>query len=161
MDDLLKVGIADYKVGRAPSHIISYGLGSCIGISLYDPMTKIGGLVHVLLPDSKEAYASENPAKFADTGIPLLLEKVVEFGASRYRLQAKLAGGAQMFQFANPSPIMTVGIRNCESAKKILHDCGIKIASEDLGGTYGRTVEMDLETGLYKVRTVNKGEKTI
>ncbi len=161
MEDLLKVGIADYKVGKAPSRIISYGLGSCIGISLYDPVTKIGGLVHVLLPNSKEAYASENPAKFADTGIPLLVEKVVAFGASRSHLQAKLAGGAQMFQFSNPSPIMTVGARNCENAKKALQQCGIRIVSEDLGGTYGRTVEIDLSTGLYKVKTVNKGEKTI
>ncbi|WP_196602265.1 chemotaxis protein CheD [Pectinatus frisingensis] len=161
MAEALKVGIADYKVGKAPDKIISYGLGSCIGITLYDPVIKIGGLVHIMLPDSTQARANENPAKFADTGIPLLLDKVISMGAVKTRLIAKLAGGSQMFQFAGTSDIMAIGKRNAELARKTLQNCAIKIAGEDLGGTYGRTVEIDLETGLYKIRTINKGEKTI
>ncbi|TCS80969.1 chemotaxis protein CheD [Pectinatus cerevisiiphilus] len=161
MAELLRVGIADYKVGRSPNMIISYGLGSCVGITLYDSKIKVGGLVHIMLPDSTQARANENPAKFADTGIPLLLKEIIALGAEKSRVEAKLAGGSQMFQFAGASDIMAIGKRNAELAKKTLQQCGIRIISEDLGGTYGRTVEMDLNTGLYKIKTINKGEKTI
>ena len=83
MPELIRVGMADYKVGSAPATIISYGLGSCIGISIYDPQTKIGGLLHIMLPDSTQSRPSENPAKFADTGIPLMLADILQLGASR------------------------------------------------------------------------------
>ena len=161
MADLIRVGMADYKVGSAPSTIISYGLGSCIGISLYDPQTKIGGLLHIMLPDSTQARPTENPAKFADTGLPLMLKDVLALGANRARLVAKIAGGAQMFAFQNATDIMRVGTRNAEAAKKILKDLNIKIIAEDTGGTYGRTVSIDLNDGVYKVKTIDKGEKEI
>ena len=161
MPELIRVGMADYKVGCAPATIISYGLGSCIGVSLYDPKTKIGGLLHIMLPDSTQSKASENPAKFADTGIPLMLEKLLHMGASRTRLIAKMAGGAQMFAFANATDIMRVGARNAEAAKRILKEMNIRIIAEDTGGTYGRTVQIDLETGIYKVKTIDKGEKEL
>ena len=161
MADLIRVGMADYKVGSAPSTIISYGLGSCIGISLYDPQTKVGGLLHIMLPDSTQARPTDNPAKFADTGLPLMLKDVLALGAVKTRLVAKIAGGAQMFAFQNATDIMRVGSRNAEAAKKILKDQGIKIIAEDTGGTYGRTVSIDLNDGVYKVKTIDKGEKTI
>ena len=149
MAQLVKVGMADYKVGRSPSTLISYGLGSCIGVSLYDPVKKIGGLLHIMLPDSTQARSSDNPAKFADTGIPLMINDVV----------AKIAGGAQMFSFSNATDIMRVGNRNALTCKQILKRNGIKVIAEDTGGTYGRTVSIDLETGLYKVKTIDRGEK--
>ncbi|MDY4696609.1 chemotaxis protein CheD [Selenomonas montiformis] len=161
MAELIRVGMADYKVGRAPASLISYGLGSCIGISLYDPQAKVGGLLHIMLPDSTQARPTDNPAKFADTGLPLMLQKVLDLGASRSRLVAKMAGGAQMFAFANATDIMRVGARNAEAAKKILQDMNIRLIAEDTGGTYGRTVQIDLETGVYKVKTIDKGEKEI
>ena len=161
MADLIRVGMADYKVGRAPSTIISYGLGSCIGISLYDPQTKAGGLLHIMLPDSTQARPTDNPAKFADTGLPLMLRDVLELGASRSRLVAKIAGGAQMFAFANATDIMRVGARNAEAARKILKELNIRLLSEDTGGNYGRTVQIDLNDGVYKVKTIDKGEKEI
>ena len=161
MADLIRVGMADYKVGQAPSTIISYGLGSCIGISLYDPQTKVGGLLHIMLPDSTQARPTDNPAKFADTGLPLMLKDVLALGASRTRLVAKIAGGAQMFAFANATDIMRVGARNAEAAKKILKDLNIRLIAEDTGGTYGRTVSIAMETGVYKVKTIDKGEKEI
>ena len=161
MADLIRVGMADYKVGQAPSTIISYGLGSCIGISLYDPQTKVGGLLHIMLPDSTQARPTDNPAKFADTGLPLMLKDVLALGASRTRLVAKIAGGAQMFAFANATDIMRVGARNAEAAKKTLKDLNIRLIAEDTGGTYGRTVSIDMETGVYKVKTIDKGEKEI
>jgi chemotaxis protein CheD len=161
MADLIKVGMADYKVGRSPSTLISYGLGSCIGISLYDPQRKIGGLLHIMLPDSTQARSSDNPAKFADTGIPLMINDVIALGASRSRLVAKIAGGAQMFAFSNATDIMRVGTRNAESCKQILKRNGIRVIAEDTGGTYGRTVSIDLSTGAYKVKTIDRGEKNI
>ena len=161
MADLIKVGMADYKVGRSPSVLISYGLGSCIGISLYDPQRKIGGLLHIMLPDSTQARTSDNPAKFADTGIPLMINDVIALGASRSRLVAKIAGGAQMFAFSNATDIMRVGTRNAETCKQILKRNGIRVIAEDTGGNYGRTVSIDLATGSYKVKTIDRGEKNI
>ncbi len=154
MASLIRVGMADYKVGRA-------GLGSCIGISLYDPQTKIGGLLHIMLPDSNQARASDNPAKFADTGLPLMLNDVIAMGASKSRLVAKIAGGAQMFAFSNATDIMRVGTRNADTVKKILQRMGIRLIAEDTGGNYGRTVQIDLSNGVYKVKTIDRGEKDI
>lgn len=161
MPELIRVGMADYKVGRAPDTLISYGLGSCIGISLYDPQAKVGGLLHIMLPDSTQARPTDNPAKFADTGLPLMLGDVLQLGASRSRLVAKIAGGSQMFAFANATDIMRVGARNAEAAKKVLRSLNIRLIAEDTGGTYGRTVQINLETGIYKVKTIDKGEKEI
>lgn len=161
MPELVKVGMADAKVGTAPSTLISYGLGSCIGISLYDPQTKVGGLLHIMLPDSTQSRANENRAKFADTGIPDMLNEVLKLGASRSRLVAKIAGGAQMFAFANATDIMRVGQRNAQAAKEVLASLGIPIIGEDTGGSYGRTVSIDLSNGVYKVKTIDKGEKEI
>ncbi|MGL5269773.1 MAG: chemotaxis protein CheD [Selenomonadaceae bacterium] len=161
MSELIRVGMADYKVGRAPASIISYGLGSCIGITMYDPVTKVGGLLHIMLPDSTQARSSENAAKFADTGIAAMLKDVLQLGASRPRLVAKIAGGAQMFSFANATDIMRVGERNAEAVKVVLAEHSIRLIAEDTGGNYGRTVQIDLESGIYRIKTINKGEKEI
>jgi len=161
MAELIKVGMADYKVGRAPATIISYGLGSCIGVSLYDPKTKVGGLLHIMLPDSSQSRSKENPAKFADTGLPLMLNDVIKLGGSKSRLVAKMAGGAQMFAFANASDIMKVGQRNAEAVRAMLKQAGIRLLAEDTGGNYGRTVQINLENGVYTVKTMVKGEKEI
>ncbi|MBQ9364249.1 MAG: chemotaxis protein CheD [Schwartzia sp.] len=161
MAELIKVGMADYKVGRAPSIIISYGLGSCIGVSLYDPVSKVGGLLHIMLPDSTQSRSSENPAKFADTGVPLLLKDVLALGANRSKLVAKMAGGAQMFAFAKATDIMRVGARNAEAVKALLKDMKIPVIAEDTGENYGRTVQINLENGVYTVKTMVKGEKEI
>ena len=161
MADLIRVGMADYKVGRAPSTLISYGLGSCVGISLYDTQAKVGGLLHIMLPDSTQSRVSENPAKFADTGLPLMMGELLQMGANRRRLVAKIAGGAQMFAFANATDIMRVGVRNAEAVKRVLKELDIRLLAEDTGGNYGRTVQIDLDTGAYKVKTIDKGEKEI
>lgn len=161
MSELLRVGMADYKVGKAPASIISYGLGSCIGVTLYDSVTKVGGLLHIMLPDSTQARSNENPAKFADTGLAIMLKDVLGLGASRSRLVAKVAGGSQMFQFANATDIMRVGQRNADAVKKVLAELNIRVIAEDTGGNYGRTVQIDLDTGVYKIKTIDKGEKEI
>jgi chemotaxis protein CheD len=161
MSELIRVGMADYKVGRSPASLISYGLGSCIGIAFYDPFSKIGGLLHIMLPDSSQARSNENPAKFADTGIPLMLSDMVSLGAVKNRIVAKIAGGAQMFKFANATDIMRVGERNAEAVKTILKELNIKLIANDTGGNYGRTVELKLDTGIYRIKTIDKGEKEL
>ena len=161
MPDLIKVGMADYKVGTAPSTLISYGLGSCIGLSLYDPKAQVGGLLHYMLPDSKQARPTDTPAKFIDTGFPLMLADVLRLGAVKSRLVAKIAGGAQLFAFSNSTSVMRVGERNAQAAKELLAQHGIRLIAEDTGLNYGRTVSIDLNNGVYTVKTVSKGDKTI
>ncbi|SEJ63153.1 chemotaxis protein CheD [Propionispira arboris] len=161
MSELIRVGMADYKVGRAPASLISYGLGSCVGVTLYDPAMKVGGLLHIMLPDSTQARSNENPAKFADTGIPLMLKEIIALGAVRSRVIAKIAGGSQMFKFANATDIMRVGERNSQAVKVVLKDLNIRIIADDTGGNYGRTVELQLDTGVYRIKTIDKGEKEI
>ena len=161
MSDLIKVGMADYKVGRNPANLISYGLGSCVGIALYDSIAKVGGLAHIMLPDSTQARSAENPAKFADTALPLMLSEMLKLGATKSRVIAKIAGGAQMFTFANATDIMRVGERNAEAVRLILKKIDIRIIADDTGGNYGRTVELKLENGIYRVKTIDKGEKEL
>lgn len=161
MSRLIKVGMADYKIGQLPDRLISYGLGSCVGIALYDPHPCIGGLAHIMLPDSKQARRSDNPAKFADTALPAMLQEMLQNGAVKSRIIAKIAGGAQMFTFANATDIMRVGERNVEAVRRVLMDLGLPLAAEDTGGNYGRTVELRTESGILYVRTVDRGEKEL
>ena len=161
MSQLIKVGMADYKVGKNPDSLITYGLGSCIGIALYDAVAKVGGLSHIMLPDSQQARSSDNPAKFADTALPLMVDDMIRLGAMRSRLKAKIAGGAQMFTFANATEIMRVGERNGEAVRATLKKMDIILVAADTGGNYGRTVELKLESGLFRIKTIDKGEKEI
>ena len=161
MAELIKVGMADYKVGCYPASLISYGLGSCIGIAIYDPITKIGGLAHIMLPDSKQARSTENLAKFADTCLPIMLEAMIKLGAMKSRMTAKIAGGAQMFAFTNSTDIMRVGERNAEAVRAVLKKLDIRLIADDTGGNYGRTVELKLDTGVFKIKTIDKGEKEL
>lgn len=161
MGNVVKVGMADLNICKSPDVITTLGLGSCIGLTLYDPVTKIGGLVHYMLPDSKQVRNNENIAKFADTGIEELLKKVVAAGANRQRLVAKIAGGAKMFETGGPSSIGNIGERNAEAAKQILKQKGIRLIAEDTGLNYGRTVELHCETGDFYIKSVGKKLKVI
>jgi len=161
MAELIKVGMADYKVGRNPASLISYGLGSCVGVALYDPVAKVGGLAHIMLPDSTQARSTENPAKFADTCLPLMVAEMIKQGAAKNRLVAKIAGGAQMFAFANATDIMRVGERNSETVRAVLKNLDLKLVAEDCGGNYGRTVELKLDNGAFRIKTIDKGEKEL
>lgn len=161
MPELIKVGMADLKAGKNPDSIISYGLGSCVGIALYDPQTKIGGLAHIMLPDSTQARATDNKAKFADTALPVLLDEVLALGGSRSRLTAKIAGGSQMFSFAQATDVMRIGDRNAEAVRAVLKSMSIRLVAEDVGGNYGRTVELLLDSGAFLIKTVNKGENRL
>ena len=161
MGATIKVGMADLNVCKAPDAITTLGLGSCIGIAVYDPVTKIGGLAHIMLPDSTKIRNNSNIAKFADTGIEELVKKIIAIGGNKSRLEAKIAGGAQMFAFQNKSDMVRVGERNVEASKKKLKQLGIPLKAEDTGLNYGRTVIFYPETGRFIIRSAGKPEKTI
>lgn len=161
MSEMIKVGMADAKVCHAPDAITTLGLGSCVGVALYDKMSKISGLVHVMLPDSTKVRQNHNKAKFADTGIDLLIDMMKAEGANVRSLTAKIAGGAQMFAFSGNSDMLRVGERNAEAVKKKLAELNIRILAEDTGLNYGRTVEFYPENGDFIIKAVGKPPKTI
>ncbi|MGN6711770.1 chemotaxis protein CheD [Anaerocolumna jejuensis] len=161
MSIMVKVGMADLNVCSSPDALTTLGLGSCVGISLYDSVSKTAGMVHVMLPDSTKIKNNENIAKFADTGIDALIDKMVLLGANRHRLVAKIAGGAQMFAFSSNNDMLRIGERNVEASKSKLASLGIKILAEDTGLNYGRTIEFYAETGELYVKSVGKPLKII
>lgn len=158
---VIKVGMADLNVSKAPGIITTLGLGSCVGITLYDKYNKIGGLAHIMLPSSKEIKNNDNKAKFADTGIVLLIAKMLEIGARRRNLVGKLTGGSQMFSFNSNNNILKIGERNVIASKKILNELNIPIIATDTGGNYGRTIELNLEDGSLLVKTIGHGTRII
>lgn len=162
MAEVIKVGMADLKLCKAPDSVTTLGLGSCVGVAIRDPITKIGGLAHVMLPNSTQfAGNANNIPKFADTGTKELVRQIVAAGGNRARLVAKIAGGAQMFAFQNKSELVAVGDRNVASVKAVLAELKIPILASDTGLNFGRTVIFYPETGEFVIKAVGKGEKTI
>lgn len=159
MATVVKVGIADLNVVKSPDSLISYALGSCVGICLYDSMAKIAGMSHVLLPSKTES--DKNLMKFADTAIPMLMDRMLKMGANRIRMTAKIAGGANMFSGMMRSSTSRIGERNVEQTKATLKELGIRIVAEDTGGTYGRTIEFSGETGILYVRSLSNQNKEL
>ncbi len=157
----VKVGMADLNICKAPDMITTLGLGSCIGIAVYDPVLKIGGLAHIMLPDSTQMRNNSNIAKFADTGIEELVKRVVMAGANKRRLVAKIAGGAKMFQVSGLSTVGNVGERNAQASRAKLKQLGIPLLAEDTGLNYGRTVELYPETGEFRIKAVGKTIRSI
>ena len=161
MGVVIKVGMADLKTGKDPDILTTLGLGSCIGIALWDPTTKIGGLAHVMLPDSTKIRNNSNIAKFADTGITELVRQMEELGAPKRRLVAKIAGGAKMFEVSGTTSVGNIGEKNAIASKEKLKELGIPILAEDTGLNYGRTVELDCSNGDYIIKAVGKPVKAI
>lgn len=157
MNDPIRVRMAEYYVGQSPDVLVTIGLGSCIGIALFDSIKKIGGLIHIMLPENKKGL---KPAKYADTGIPFLIDKMIQAGAYRDNIKAKIAGGAHMFSSDGDLNIR-VGARNIEAVTDILKDNKIKILGKDVGENYGRTMEFYTEDGRVVIRSYKKGKKII
>lgn len=155
----IKVGISDYKVAEAPDKLITLGLGSCIGIAIYNRKTRRGGLSHIMLPYSVDFRDSSNIAKFADLAIPAMVEDIKQ-GSLDPRLVAKIAGGASMFNFSE-TPGGSVGKRNTEAVEKILKDLRIPIIGQDTGGNVGRTMIVNLDSFDVNIRMVNGKIKTL
>lgn len=154
------VGMADYKVARTPDKLMTAGLGSCIGVCIYDLNSQVAGLGHIMLPNFKESNRG-NLAKYADTCLEIMLMELKKMGANRSRLQAKMAGGAQMFSFAGKAPLLKIGERNAEAVQAELKKAGIPLLAYDVGGTFGRTINFDIRTGSLHIKTINHGEKVI
>jgi chemotaxis protein CheD len=155
---VIKVGIADMNVVESPNTIRTSGLGSCVGIVLYSSLKPIAGLAHIMLPEASISKSGTlNKAKFADTATVELVERLEGLGIKRSTLLAKIAGGAQMFQFTGTSDVMRIGPRNVEAVKNTLQSLRIKLVSEDVGGNSGRTIEFCPATHELTIRTVNKG----
>jgi chemotaxis protein CheD len=161
MEKIIKVGMADLQASIHPAILTTLGLGSCVGIALYDSGTKIIGLSHAMLPDSKSSRNSSNVAKFVDTAVDALIAEMIKLGANRNRISAKLAGGAQMFSFPQGTDLMRIGMRNVNAAKEKLKELGIPIVSEDTGSNYGRTIELNSSTGMLIIKTIGYGIKQI
>lgn len=159
-DDILKVGIADLKVAKRETGIITYALGSCIGICLLDPLPKIAGMVHIMLPETN-AGRIDNIAKYATTGIPALIKQMAAAGANPARMKAKIAGGAQMFKMTQGSAIGEIGKRNQQKVKEVLAAFNIPIIAEDCGANYARTLVFYRESGIAEVRSYDRGVKRI
>lgn len=142
----ITVGIADMKMAQREGELITYALGSCIGICLYDPAIKLAALIHIMLPINMEA-GRKNTMKYADTGIRETLKQMQAKGASKARMVAKIAGGASMFEVSGNSSLGNIGQRNVESVRLNLRREGIKLVAENVGGTSARTLSFDAATG--------------
>lgn len=160
MNNVINVGMADLKTTKAPNILMTAGLGSCIGICIHDPIVKVGGMAHIMLP-AANGNNGGNPAKYADSAMELLISDILRLGAQKSRLRAKIAGGAQMFSFPGKPPVLKIGDRNAEAVAEELKRFGIPLVISDVGGSFGRTIHFDVGTGDLKVRTINHGEKVI
>ncbi len=155
------VGIADMGITQDNEDgLITYSLGSCIGVAIYDPVAGVGGLLHYMLPESQldPQKAQKNPFMFADTGIPLLFKEAYRFGASKNRIIVKAAGGSQIL---DDSGFFNIGKRNYMALRKILWRNNVLIKSEDIGGQVSRTVRLDLSSGKVWVKYSGEGEKEL
>lgn len=161
--ETIAVGLGELKSGTRPEQVlVCYGLGSCIGLALYDPMAHVGVMVHVVLPDSSLARGQMlQPGKFGDTAVPSAVAEAVKLGAVRSRLVARIAGGARMLNVVGTGSKLDIGSRNSEAVRAALEQHGLRLAADDTGGTYGRTLQLFVGTGRLLVSTVGRGEKEL
>ena len=153
------VGISDMKISRAPGTIITYALGSCIGVCFYDAQIQMGALLHIMLPEAPQKI--DNAYKYADSGIAETLNRMESMGANRSRITAKIAGGAQMFHVPGDNVLGNIGKRNGDHVKLTLLKQRIRMLSADVGGNYARTLEFDTSTGIAKVRTYGQPDREL
>ncbi len=155
------VGVSDMKVSSDPEAVlITYSLGSCIGVTIYDAVAKVGGLLHYLLPESKLSpeKAVKNPYMFADTGIPALFKAAYELGAKKQRMKIIVAGGSQVMDQAG---FFNIGKRNDIALRKMFHKNNVLIDYRDVGGNVNRTVKLEVKTGDAWIKVSGQGVKKI
>ncbi len=156
----IRVKVADWAVTDGGRTLATIGLGSCVAIMLHDPVARVGGLAHVLLPEQSLSRDQSNRAKFPGTAVPLLIAEMRRLGA-RGPIRAKIAGGASMFGQLLPAGGVNMGERNIVATRKALAAANIEIVGDDTGGDYGRSVYLDVSTGRVTVRSLKKGERTL
>lgn len=147
------VGIADMRLSTsADDELVTYALGSCLGISLFDPVSRVGGLLHVMLPDSgiDEARAEDNPSVFVDTGVPQLFKRCYAAGAAKERLQVVVAGGA--YTGAGEADHFQIGQRNVTMLRRLLWKNGVLIHKQDVGGREARTMSLSMQSGQVRLK---------
>lgn len=152
----LKVGMSDIKVCKAPISLITFGLGSCIGVALYDKKNKVGGMAHIMLPTSKAFPNVTKKLKFVDLAVPILISEMEKIGANKKSIVAKIAGGAAMFEFNSNTSLGKIGENNIQEVKKVLKEHYIRIVAQDIGGKKARTISLNTENGILKVKTVGE-----
>lgn len=155
------VKVAHHAVGGAEDTLVTLGLGSCVAILLHDPVARVGGMAHVLLPERQLARDSSNLSKFAATAIPLLAEEMVGLGARRERLRARLVGGASMFASLMAPGTLNMGERNVIASRQALRELGIPVVSEQVGADYGRSVRFQVGEGRVVVSSVGRDDVTL
>lgn len=155
MDNVIKVKISDYRIGKSPECLITLGLGSCVGVAIYDKCNKVGGLSHIMLPDSSKFTKDIKVQKFADLAIPHMVDEIRKKD-DRAILVAKIAGGASMFNFPGTDPSTSIGYRNVIAVENKLKELNIPILARSTGGNIGRTMIVDLETFIVNIKTANK-----
>lgn len=149
---IIRVGISDYKISNAPNSITTLGLGSCVGIVIYDPITKYGGLSHILLPDASLFPDQNNPEKFANLAIPAMVQEI-KYYSRLNPLFAKIAGGSSMF---SGTSVGNIGEKNIAAVTETLKQCNIPIMASHVGGSISRTIVFDLNNFDVIVSTANK-----
>lgn len=155
------VGMAEIQVIDSKGQLVCLGLGSCIGVCIVDPQANVAGMAHIMLPATFPNSVNDKPGKFADSALPTLISLLEKKGAQKSRMKVAYAGGAQVFKFGENSSKLDVGLRNSQAVAEWLQSSGLKIISSDVGGTVGRTVTYSMDSGDFKVRTVQKGESTL
>lgn len=157
----LFVGVAECTAGGADAVLASLGLGSCVAVILFDPDRRIGGMAHILLPSRSLSRATDNPGRFPQTALPLLIDRMMALGADRRGLTARLVGGASMFANLAPSGSMQMGDRNVIAVREVLNQLAIPIVGEEVGGNVGRSVWFTVDTGQVEVRTAGRREQIL
>jgi chemotaxis protein CheD len=162
-ENLRSVSIGEMVVSDAPSDVlVAYGLGSCVAICLYDPVARVGGMLHALLPTAPEGNSHGHVlTKFVEQGVPLLIDAVLKCGAARSRLTARLCGGAQMLTAPGFNDALNIGKRNVQVAENTLKAAGLRIQAQDTGGQAGRTVKFYLADGKVVVKTMGREERLL
>lgn len=166
---IVSVNLGESRVSTDPSvTMVCFGLGSCVGLAVYDPLTKVAGLAHVVLPASGDDRPARDgnspgplPGRFADTAVPHLIAAMEAKGANRRRLTVRMAGGAQMLAFAGQGPMWEIGQRNVAAVHRALAAVGLSPAAEDVGGNSGRTLRLSVDSGHVSVSAVGRGEREL
>lgn len=161
MSKTVTVGISDLNLVLPPDVLVTFALGSCVGICLFDPNAKVAGLSHILLPTSQLVAGNATPMKFADTAIPMLVTKMAARGARPPMIKAKIAGGAQMFAAVGNASIANIGARNIAAVKETLARMRIPVVAEDVGSNYGRTVYFNSVDYSMTVKSPKRGDRIL
>ena len=160
MANSIAIGLAELKISRSPDDVlVAFGLGSCLGIGMYDPILHLGAMLHAVLPINNDSNVEHS--KYVDSGIVMLLDLMIKSGAQKNRIITKMAGGANMLNVSSLSSTFDIGNRNIDAARLTFSKMGIRLKSEEVGGKIGRTVRLYVASGRYTIRMMGSQEREI